>query len=172
MNEKTIHRLFEWGIWLKGLHSLIEIVGGILIAAISTNAIVTFVTDLTADELMRNPDDVVANYLMQAAAQLSVAQKSFAAFYLLSHGVAKLFLVVGLIRNRLWAYPASLVVLALFIVYQIYRYTLTHAVGLLLLTVFDLVVIWLILHEYRVVRQHRPRAAARIIERNDSPKAQ
>jgi len=160
MNEKTIHRLFEWGIWLKGLHSLIEIVGGILIAAISTDTIVTLVTDLTADELMRKPDDVIANYLMHAAAQLSVAQKSFAAFYLLSHGVAKLFLVVGLIRNRLWAYPASLVVLALFIVYQMYRYTLTHAVGLLLLTVFDLVVIWLILHEYRIVRQHRPRMAA------------
>jgi len=160
MNEKAIHRLFEWGIWLKGLHSLIEIVGGILIAAISTDAIVTFVTDFTADELMRHPNDVIAAYLMQAAAQLSVAQKSFAAFYLLSHGVVKLFLVVSLIRNRLWAYPASLVVLALFIAYQMYRYTLTHAVGLLLLTVFDLVVIWLILHEYRLVRQHRARVVA------------
>jgi len=39
-----------------------------------------------------------------------------------------------------------------FIVYQIYRFTLTGSIALIALTVFDLIVIWLIWLEYRAVR--------------------
>jgi uncharacterized membrane protein len=63
-------------------------------------------------------------------------------------------LVAGLLRNKLWAYPASLVVLGAFIAYQIYRYTYTQAFGLIALTVFDSIVMALIWHEYRLVRRH------------------
>ncbi|GAC1575862.1 MAG: hypothetical protein NVS3B5_07120 [Sphingomicrobium sp.] len=45
---------------------------------------------------------------------------------------------------KLWAYPASLVVMGLFIIYQLYRFSYTHGVGLILLTVFDLIVIALV----------------------------
>ena len=70
----------------------------------------------------------------------------------------KVFLVVGLLRNKLWAYPASLVVLSLFIVYQLYRYSYTHGIGLIILTIFDVFVIAMIWHEYRLVRRHRAAA--------------
>jgi uncharacterized membrane protein len=155
--EKNIHRLFEVSIWLKGAHSLLEIAGGILLASVSTSAITDFVTRVTADELLENPHDFIANYLLKTAMQLSVGTKLFAAFYLLSHGAVKLFVVIGLIRDKVWAYPTSLVVLGLFIGYQLYRFTLTHSVALLLLTLFDLIVIWLIVHEYRLIRHHLPR---------------
>lgn len=41
-------------------------------------------------------------------------------------------------------YPASIVVMSLFIAYQIYRYTYTHGIGLILLTLFDLILIGLV----------------------------
>lgn len=85
-----------------------------------------------------------------------MASKEFYAFYLLSHGLIKLLLVVGLLRGKLWSYPASLVALGAFMVYQVYRWSYTHSPGLLVLTVFDAVVMVLIWHEWRVVRQHRP----------------
>jgi len=81
---------------------------------------------------------------------------NFYAFYLLSHGIVKVFLVIGLLRNKLWAYPVSLVVLGVFIVYQLYRFSYTHGFGLMVLTVFDVVVMGLIWHEYRLVRRHLP----------------
>jgi uncharacterized membrane protein len=158
MTEKAIHRLFEVGVWLKGAHSVLEIVGGLLLWAISANAITEFVVNLTADELSRNPRDLIAAYFLRWALSFSVGTKTFAAFYLLSHGVVKLVLVVGLLRRQLWAYPASLIVLGLFIAYQVYRYTLTHSLALVALTIFDVVVIWLIWHEYRVMRHHLARA--------------
>jgi uncharacterized membrane protein len=65
-----------------------------------------------------------------------------------------MFLVAGLLRNKLWAYPASLVVLGLFIAYQFYRFSYTHGAGLIVLTVFDIIVMGLIWHEYRLVSRH------------------
>ena len=63
-------------------------------------------------------------------------------------------LVIALLKNRLWAYPVSLAVLGLFVVYQLYRFSHTHGVGLILLSAFDVVVLGLIWHEYRLVRRH------------------
>lgn len=92
---------------------------------------------------------------MMLASNFSVTTQNFYAFYLLSHGIVKLALVVALLKDQLWAYPASLVVLGLFIAYQLYRFSYTGSAGLIILTVFDLFVMVLIWHEYRLVRHHK-----------------
>jgi uncharacterized membrane protein len=46
----------------------------------------------------------------------------------------------------------SLVVFAAFIVYQLYRFTFTHSAFLIVLTVFDLIVMALVWHEWRYRR--------------------
>jgi len=151
MNERRIHQIFEVSLLLKGAHALIECVGGLVLAFVSTDTIVSWVKTMTQEELIEDPQDFIASHLMNLAASFSVSSQHFYAFYLLSHGLVKVALVIGLLRNKLWAYPASLVVLSLFIVYQVYRYSYTHSVGLIVLTVFDVFVMFLIWHEYRLV---------------------
>jgi uncharacterized membrane protein len=154
--ERRIHQVFEISILLKGAHALIECVSGIMLAFVSTSTIVGLINRVTQDELVHNPHDFVALHLLGWAQTFSVQAQHFYAFYLASHGVAKLILVAGLLREKRWAYPASLAVLGLFIAYQLYRYSYTHSVGLIVLTVFDVIVIALIWHEYRLVRRHLP----------------
>jgi len=148
--HKTLDRFFYVTIWLKGLHAAFEIVGGAALFFTSPEFILRTVAMLTQDALANDPDDFVANTLLHAAQSISVSSKRFAAYYLLSHGVVKLFLVAGLLRNRRWAYPAALGVFGAFILYQLYRFSYTHSLGLVALTVFDLVVMWLIWREYRL----------------------
>jgi uncharacterized membrane protein len=152
LHERRIHQFFMVGIVLKGLHSLIECIAGIVLAFVSTGAIVHLINRWTK-EGFSSRHDAVARHLDHIAQQFTPGTKHFYAFYLLSHGVVKLFLVGNLLRRKLWAYPAALAVLGLFIVYQVYRYSFTHSAGLLALTVFDLVVIGLIWREYSVVRR-------------------
>jgi uncharacterized membrane protein len=159
MNELRIHQLFKISVLLKGAHALIECIGGIALALISTDTIVHLVNLLTQDELVENPNDFIATHLLAWAQNFSLASKHFYAFYLLTHGLVKVLLVIGLLKGKLWAYPASLAALGLFIAYQIYRFTDTHGIGLLILTAFDLLIMILIWHEYRLVRQHLPREA-------------
>lgn len=149
-----MHRLFQVSVLLKGVHAALECAGGIALALVSTETIIGFVSALTQEELIEDPHDVIATRLLAAARHFSVATKDFYAFYLLSHGVIKLLLVVGLLRGKLWAYPVALVVLGLFIAYQLYRFSYTRGLGLIALTLFDIVVIVLIWHEYNVVRRH------------------
>ena len=154
MNERRVHQIFEISILLKGAHALIECIGGLVLAFVSTSAITNLVNALTQEELIEDPNDFVATHLLSLAQNLTVSTQRFYAFYLLSHGVIKLLLVAGLLRKKLWAYPASLLVLGLFIVYQLYRFSYTHGVGLIVLTVFDVIVMGLIWHEYQMVRRH------------------
>ena len=91
-----------------------------------------------------------------SAQGLTGSTQSFYAFYLLSHGLIKIILVIGLLREKLIAYPASLVAMAAFIAYQLYRYSYTQSFGLIVLNVFDLIVMVLVWHEWRLLRKHLP----------------
>ncbi len=151
-SERNIRWLFDVSLWLKGVFAVSEIVGGIAAFFVSKEFLVTLTLWIFRDEFSEDPHDIVANYLLHSAQNLSVSAQSFAAFYLLAHGVIKLWLIVGLLRKKLWYYPTALVVFALFIVYQLYRFTFTHSVLLLLITALDLIVIALTWHEYRFLR--------------------
>jgi uncharacterized membrane protein len=150
---KNISQLLRISVVLKGLHALIEVIGGVLLYFLTPQAITHLIHRLTQNGIHNDRRDLIADHLLQFARHFSISARTFAAFYLLSHGVIKLFLVIELLRNRLWAYPASLAVLGVFIVYQLYRYTHTHSIALMVFTLFDLIVIWLIWREYKIVRQ-------------------
>ena len=158
MNERRIHQIFELGVLLKGAHAVIECIGGIALALVPPGTIAALVNTWTQDELIEDPNDRIATHLLAWAQNYSVATQHFYAFYLLSHGVVKVLLVAGLLRGKLWSYPASLVALGIFILYQLYRFSSTHSAGLIVLTVVDIVMIGLIWHEWRMVRLHMPAA--------------
>ena len=156
MREKTIHRIFDISVALKGAHALIEILGGLALYLVSTETIVGVINRYSQDQLVEDPHDFIATHLLKFAEGFSVEKHDFYAFYLLSHGLVKLVVVAGLLREKLWAYPASFVVFGAFIAYQLYRYSYTHDVSLILLSIFDLFVIALAVHEYRLVKHHLP----------------
>jgi uncharacterized membrane protein len=156
MNERRVHQVFQFSILLKGAHAFIECAGGIVLALIKTSTIVNLVNMLTQEELVEDPNDILATHLLSWAQNFSVASKHFYAFYLLSHGTVKLLLVIGLLKGKLWSYPASLVVFGLFILYQLYRFSYTHGAGLIILTALDVVVMVLVWHEYGLMRRQLP----------------
>ena len=156
MREKRIHQIFAVSVSLKGLHALLEIVGGIALYLTSTEKIVGGISLWSNREIALERHDWIANHLLRFAETFSVEKHDFYAFYLLSHGIVKIVLVFGLLREKLWAYPASFVVFGAFIAYQLYRYSFTHDISLILLSVFDLFVIALAVHEYRLLRKHLP----------------
>ena len=153
MNEKRIHQIFEIGILLKGAHALIECIGGLLLVFVRTDTIARLVAELTQEELLEDPQDFPATHLLRIATDLNVNGQHFYAFYLLSHGLVKTIIVVALLRNKLWAYPISILAFVFFIGYQLYRFSYTHGTGLIALTVLDVIVVALIWHEYHVVRR-------------------
>lgn len=154
LSEERIHLIFEISLFLKGAFALLEIIGAVLAYFVPKSFVLRLVTSLTQSELAEDPRDWLAHSLLHAVQHLSVGTRHFAAIYLLSHGAIKLWLIIGLLRGRLWYYPTALIVFGLFIVYQLYRFSFTHSPFLLFLTAVDLLVIVLTWHEYRYLKRH------------------
>jgi uncharacterized membrane protein len=79
----------------------------------------------------------------------------FPSLFLLSHGIAKVVLVIALWMKELWAYPATILVFSAFSAYQIYRCSHTHSIALFILTIFDVVVIGLTWQQWRQLNVSR-----------------
>jgi uncharacterized membrane protein len=156
MPERTLRRLFIVTLWAKAAFAAIDVLAGIATWFVSREILLRLVVALTHGELAEDRRDVVANYLLHAAQHLSIGAKTFGAIYLLAHGVIKLWLVIGLLRERLWYYPVAIGVFLAFIGYQMYRYALASSLLLLGLTVLDVVVIALTWHEWRYLRRRLP----------------
>lgn len=137
---------------VKGVDSVLQIIGGACLLLISPQSLNTLVLSLISHELSENPGDFLTRFLAHWAHEWSVSSQLFAGFYLLSHGIAKLAIVVVLLKGKIWAYHAGIVFFLLFIIYQQYRYTYTHSLWLIVLSVFDVIVIWLTWVEYRRVK--------------------
>jgi uncharacterized membrane protein len=148
-----LDRVFEVGIILKGLNGLAELLGGLLLLFATPGSIHRVAVVLTQGELSEDSHDIVARYVLHTANGLTGSAVLFGAVYLLLHGAVKVVLVIALLVNKLWAYPCMIVVLLIFIGYQLYRLALHPSAGLIALTAFDALIVVLTWREYR--RQRR-----------------
>ncbi len=152
----SFDRIFELGIILKGLDGVLETIGGVLLLAVSPATINRLVSSLTQHELSEDPNDFIARNVLGYAHDLAGTAVSFAAVYLLVHGIIKIVLVAALLRNQIWAYPWMIGFLLLFIFYQLYRIVLSPTFGLSALTIFDALIVWLTWREWRATEPSRP----------------
>jgi uncharacterized membrane protein len=149
---QVVSTLFKVSVITKGLDGALEILGGALLFFLSPAQIHGIVRLLTQHELSEDPRDMVARYLMHRATDLPEGVRVFAAIYLLGHGLIKLGLVTGLLLRKKWAYPAAMAAFTLFVAYQLYRYSHTGSLELLVLSAVDVAIIALTFLEYRRLR--------------------
>ena len=155
IREKLLKRTFDVLVIVKGIDGVLEFFAGMAVLFVSTGYVSSLADILTRRELTEDPKDLIANGIANFAHSLSANAKLFIALYLFLHGAVKLILVVNLLRNRRWAYPATMAFLGLFLAYQIYRLTYGFSVLFLVLSVFDAVLLVLTWHEYRYFRTRR-----------------
>lgn len=157
MIKNKTHVLFLISVISKGFSGLLELLGGLFL--FSSSAFTEVIIFLTEHELGEDPRDFLANKVIEFLPYVSVNTQLFAAWYFLIHGIFNITLVVCLLLKRLWAYPAAMAFHSSFIVYQLYRYTHTHSVVLILLSLYDALVVFLIWREYQFLLQSRLLAA-------------
>ncbi|MEO8222367.1 MAG: DUF2127 domain-containing protein [Specibacter sp.] len=151
-NTTLLDKVFKISLVLKGWDGALELVGGILLLVVSPTQLGSVVQFLTQHELSEDPHDVVATTLVHLAGTLTVSATLFGAIYLLLHGLVKIVLVWAVLRDKLWAYPWMIAFLLVFIAYQGYELLIAFTWGMVLLTAFDIFIVWLTWHEYRAHR--------------------
>jgi len=147
--SKFIDEGFEIGVLLKFIHGFFEILTGIFLATPGRLITDNVIFYLTQSEIAEDPNDLVANYLINIGNSVSSGINFFAVFYLLFHGIINAGLAIALFKNKIWAYPWAITTFGIFIIYQIYRYFYTHSFLLLVLTILDMAIVVFVALEYK-----------------------
>lgn len=149
--EKILHDLFKIGIIIKGIDGFFELLGGIILI-VTRGKFASIIQILFSHELSQDPTDFIANYFVHLSGTLSLGTIFFISFYLIIHGAIKLGLFFGLWFKKLWTYPLAWVLLSLFVIYQLFRFSYTYSIFLLFLTIVDFIIIVLLHFEYKRIK--------------------
>lgn len=144
--------MFDVAVAIKAINGVLEIAGGYFLV-FKPGWVGPAEATWAADLLVHHPANWFAQTVARWGGSLTVDTEHFASVYLVAHGVAKVFIAWGLIRERLWAFPIALVVFGLLIAYQLYRFAHTHSLTLAFLIALDVAVCYLIWREYGFRRE-------------------
>ncbi|GAA1295103.1 hypothetical protein GCM10009609_75730 [Pseudonocardia aurantiaca] len=125
----------------------------VVLLVVPAAAVHQLVADVLARDLLGRPDGFLARHLVAGTAEFASGNRTFVVLYLGLHGIVKIALVVALVRRWQPAYPVAVAVLTAFVAYEIDRAVRTGSVLLPFLAALDVVVIVLIIREYRLLRR-------------------
>lgn len=170
MEEKIIHKVFKTITILKGLQAIITILLGIALLMLSKEFVSNIIIFLVKIGLAGNPDNFIAQNLLQFGINLTLEIKLYFSIYFMIHGAVGLSLVWGIIKKPSITYPVSLLIFIGFVIYQIYSYFIAPSMWLLLLTLFDVLFIGLLFYEYNNhLKDHSFLGKLKLIARAEIP---
>ncbi len=150
--SKWLHWLFEASLVIKGLFAAGETFSGLGLLLTPYGVVITFWGWLTHHQLTQDPNDAMALWFQHLTQVFPIQLQHFYALYLLGHGALKFAMVIMLARRILWAYPAAMVVLAGFVIYQMSEFIAAGSLGFLLLSALDSAMIVLVYREWGVLK--------------------
>ena len=149
--RRPTDRLFRLALLVKAVDGAAELVGALVLLAVPGAALASLVKEVVGRDLLGPPDGSLARHFEAGTAEFVSGNRTFAVVYLGLHGVVKLALVAALLREWRPAFPVAVVVLGVFVVYELYRATQTGSVLLPFLAALDVAIIVLIIREYRLL---------------------
>ena len=134
--------LFDIGLIVKGIDSLLEVTGGILLLSpIKVSGYIEVLSE-------HSKHDFVSRTLEKLATGVHAATIA-TAVYLMVHGLAKAILIVAALKRKTWGYLGLMAVLTIFSIAELARYFETQRIVLLVFSLFDAALVVLIAHEYQ-----------------------
>lgn len=148
ISSKKINFLFYIGLAAKGLNGLFECIGAYFLFILKQEWIDKFMTSVVIPELRQDPSDKIMNYFYNLGHTLSIDSQRSVAVYMMLHGAIKLIFICLLFKKVLWAFPASVAVFGLLLMYEIYKFIHLHSFLLLVLIAIDIAFVGVIILEY------------------------
>ncbi len=148
-------RLFRVAMAVKAVDGVAELAGALFVLLVPGAAVHRLVADVLTHDLLGPPDGFLARHLVAATDEFTSGNRTFVVAYLALHGIVKIGLVVALLRRWRPAYPVAVFVLGVFVAYEVYRAVRTGSLLLPVLAAVDVVVIVLVVREYRAIFPRR-----------------
>ena len=140
--------LFQLSMYWRIFYGIIRILVSIKLLQLVGMPIADVLSFYVGDPA-RHPNDHVYALIQNTLQQHSFVVTYFLATYLLFWGAVDIFLSYNLLRDKIWAFPVSLYLIGVFMVYEIVRLTHTHSLLLFTFICIDITIMFLIYREYQ-----------------------
>lgn len=149
LTDQLNHRLFIATIAAKGALGVLQVFIAIVLYLGMLQYLPSFAQWLVQNELAENPNDYIALKILQIAGSAPGTGTTFYTTYFAAHGLLHIAVVAALLSGVRWANHAAVIVLSLFVIYQVFEWMSVGGSMLVLLTIIDLAVIYLTVREHR-----------------------
>ena len=146
------HKIAKFLVYFKGTFGIVELILGFVLLVVgrkSMDKILLWIVDFEPFENHPRLMDTASRFIID---HVLGSLHILIALYMIVHGLVAIAIVFALIHKKMWAFPAAGLLLALFIVYQIYRLALAFSLILFILTLIDIAIMFFLRYEYKRVR--------------------
>jgi uncharacterized membrane protein len=155
MEEAKLERLlFTYGMWWRIVYGVVRVAVGLFLFRVIDMPFSELLYRMTGNEGAEDQTDIIFQFLQTILEKHPFTVTHFVAIYVLFWGVVDIVCSVSLLKRKLWAFPVSMGIIVLFIIYEIYRFSHTHSLLLLWIIIVDIFIVWLIWREYLIARRH------------------
>lgn len=156
MQTRTLSTLFHISMWWRIFYGLIRIVLGLVLVKLINVPFSDIFYQIMHYEITDEPTNLFVALISKILLEHQFTVTGFIAVYLMFWGILDVVLSLCLLRHKWWAFPVSLVLIALFIFYEIYRFMHTHSLMLLAVICIDIFIYWLIRREHLELQRRYP----------------
>ncbi len=150
--SKLFTELFFVSMYWRIFYGFIRIIFGIALLKVVGAPLLDVLADFLSHEFLEGPSDILFMMITKLLADHHFSVTYFLSGYFIFWGAIDVLLSYNLIREKLWAFPVSLGLIGLFILYGIFRFTFTHSLVLLSVITLDIIIFFLIYKEYKKVK--------------------
>jgi len=143
------HKIAKFLVYFKGIFGIIEFITGIgllLVGRKVLNNVLVWILNFEPFEdhpqFANGTTRFITNHVLGNLHTLI-------ALYMIVHGIVAMAVVLALVHKKLWAFPMAGIIMALFLLYQMYSLAMTFSLILMILTLIDIAIIIFLRYEYR-----------------------
>ena len=143
---------FRISMWWRIVYGLIRIVLSLILLKLIGSSYTDILASLMHHEVTEDANDFIFQTVYALLEDHSFTVTYFVAGYLFFWGCIDVFLSIFLLRHKLWAFPVSITLISLFILYSVFRLAHTHSLVLLSVICIDIAILYLINYEYKKLK--------------------
>jgi len=145
--------IFQFSMLWRIFYGILKILSGFILFRIVTLEPFSPLFRIGKHSFFFHPDNFIIEFINSYIHRLSISTAIFISFYLIFWGFVDAFLSYFILKKQIWAYPFSLVLIFLFTVYEIYRFSYTHSPVLFIVIIVDIIILLVIKKEYDILKK-------------------
>jgi uncharacterized membrane protein len=150
--EPQQSKLFQLSMWWRVGYGFLRLILGISLLRLIGQSVSDYIYAIMSHEFVGRTGDMILEHIYTFFEIHDITLTYFIAGYFIFWGAIDILLSLCLLHRIRQAFPITMALIVVFLIYSVYRYSFTHSLTLLGVICADIVILYLVHKEYVHVR--------------------